>query len=114
MPLYEYLCEACGRRTEALQRRDEAPLTECPHCQGKLRKLLAAPAFQFKGSGWYQTDYARKSGGGGDKGGETAPSSGGGETSSGAEASSGGGESAEKSPPPTAPASKPSGPGGDD
>jgi putative FmdB family regulatory protein len=64
MPLYEYLCEACGRRTEALQRLDEPPLTVCPHCEGKLRKLLSAPAFQFKGSGWYLTDYARKSGGG--------------------------------------------------
>lgn len=64
MPLYEYLCESCGRRTEVLQRLDEPPIAVCPHCEGKLRKLLSAPAFQFKGSGWYLTDYARKSGGG--------------------------------------------------
>lgn len=60
MPLYEYLCESCGRRSEVLQRLDEPPLAICPHCGGALRKLLSAPSFQFKGSGWYQTDYARK------------------------------------------------------
>lgn len=60
MPLYEYSCESCGRRTEALQRVSDSPLTVCPHCGGALRKLISAPAFQFKGSGWYQTDYARK------------------------------------------------------
>jgi len=61
MPLYEYQCESCGRRTEALQRVDDPPLAECPECGGSLRKLLSAPAFQFKGSGWYATDYAAKS-----------------------------------------------------
>jgi len=60
MPLYEYLCEDCGRRSEVLQRLDEPPITTCPHCGGAVRKLLSAPAFQFKGSGWYLTDYARK------------------------------------------------------
>lgn len=69
MPIYEYECEECGRRTEALQRVAEDPLTECPHCAGRLRKLISAPAFQFKGSGWYVTDYAGK-GSGGEKGGE--------------------------------------------
>jgi putative FmdB family regulatory protein len=62
MPLYEYLCEACGRRSEVLQRLDEPPLATCSECGGPLRKLLSAPAFQFKGSGWYLTDYARKTG----------------------------------------------------
>ncbi len=60
MPIYEYQCTQCGERTEALQRLDEAPLTVCPHCGGELRKLISAPAFQFKGSGWYVTDYAGK------------------------------------------------------
>jgi putative FmdB family regulatory protein len=68
MPLYEYACEACGRRTEALQRHSDPPLSVCPHCGGKLKKLVSAPAFQFKGSGWYVTDYARKSGGSAGKG----------------------------------------------
>jgi putative FmdB family regulatory protein len=62
MPLYEYLCESCGRRSEVLQRLTEAPLTVCPHCGGNLKKLVSAPAFQFKGSGWYVTDYARGGG----------------------------------------------------
>jgi len=64
MPLYDYRCESCGETTEILQRFDDPPLTICPRCGGPLRKLLSAPAFQFKGSGWYVTDYARKSGGG--------------------------------------------------
>lgn len=63
MPLYEYLCDSCSQRTEVLQRLDEPPLAVCPNCGGALRKLLSAPAFQFKGSGWYATDYAAKSGG---------------------------------------------------
>ena len=62
MPLYEYECRSCGRRTEALQRMDDPPLTSCPECGGPLKKLISAPGFQFKGSGWYVTDYARQSG----------------------------------------------------
>lgn len=64
MPLYEYQCESCGRRFEALQRLGDPPLESCAECGGKVRKLLSAPAFQFKGSGWYVTDYARSSGSG--------------------------------------------------
>lgn len=60
MPLYEYECQKCGKRTEALQRFDDPPLTACPACGGDLKKLLSAPAVQFKGSGWYVTDYAGK------------------------------------------------------
>ena len=60
MPLYEYECEACGHRFEAIQKFSDAPLTACPKCAGTLRKLIASPAFQFKGSGWYITDYAQK------------------------------------------------------
>jgi len=60
MPIYEYQCRACGERTEILQRLDEAPLAHCPRCGGPMTKLISAPAFQFKGSGWYVTDYAGK------------------------------------------------------
>jgi len=60
MPIYEYQCGECGRRTEAIQRHDEEPLTTCPSCGGPLVKLMSAPAFQFKGTGWYVTDYADK------------------------------------------------------
>jgi putative FmdB family regulatory protein len=66
MPIYEYACAACGRVTEVIQRLDEAPLTVCPECGGAVKKLLSAPAFQFKGEGWYVTDYARKGGGKGE------------------------------------------------
>ncbi len=64
MPLYEYECLKCGKRTELLQRLDDAPLAACPQCGGEVKKLLSAPAVQFKGSGWYVTDYAGKKGGG--------------------------------------------------
>jgi putative FmdB family regulatory protein len=64
MPLYEYQCLSCGKRTEVLQRLDDAPLAACPQCGGEVKKLLSAPAVQFKGSGWYVTDYAGKKGGG--------------------------------------------------
>lgn len=59
MPLYEYECLSCGEYTEAIQRVDDPPLKKC-QCGGKLKKLVSAPAFQFKGTGWYVTDYARK------------------------------------------------------
>jgi putative FmdB family regulatory protein len=64
LPLYEYECEGCGHRFEALQKFSDAPLEKCPKCGGALRKLQAAPAIQFKGSGWYVTDYAKKDAGG--------------------------------------------------
>ena len=62
MPLYEYQCLQCGKRTEVLQRHGEAPLAACPQCGGEVKKLISSPAFQFKGTGWYVTDYARKGG----------------------------------------------------
>jgi putative FmdB family regulatory protein len=74
MPLYDYACRSCGKTTEILQRFDDPPVQICPHCGGELKKLLSAPAFQFKGSGWYVTDYARKSGGGGKSAGSSADS----------------------------------------
>lgn len=62
MPLYEYECDNCGHRFEVIQKFSDDPVTECPKCQGTVRKLLSSPAIQFKGSGWYITDYAKKSG----------------------------------------------------
>jgi putative FmdB family regulatory protein len=58
VPIYEYDCGKCGRRTEAIQRMGDAPRKICPHCGGRLKKAISAPAIQFKGTGWYVTDYA--------------------------------------------------------
>ena len=60
MPLYEYQCLKCGRRTEKIENVSGPHLKKCPHCGGKVEALLSAPAIQFKGSGWYVTDYAGK------------------------------------------------------
>ena len=60
MPLYEYECDACGRRFEKIQKFSDPPVETCPTCGGTVRKLIASPAFQFKGTGWYVTDYAKK------------------------------------------------------
>jgi putative FmdB family regulatory protein len=60
MPIYEYECKKCQATTEAFQKFNDKPLTKCKKCGGKLEKLLSAPAIQFKGSGWYVTDYAAK------------------------------------------------------
>jgi putative FmdB family regulatory protein len=60
MPLYEYACDACGHRWEVIQKFSDPPLEKCPKCAGAVHKLQSAPAFQFKGSGWYITDYAKK------------------------------------------------------
>jgi putative FmdB family regulatory protein len=60
MPLYEYKCTNCGSVFEVLQKVDDLPLKKCIHCQGLVKKLLSPPALQFKGSGWYVTDYATK------------------------------------------------------
>jgi putative FmdB family regulatory protein len=62
MPLYEYECEACGNRFERIQKFSDPLVDTCPQCEGHVRKLLSSPAFQFKGTGWYVTDYARKGG----------------------------------------------------
>ena len=60
MPLYEYECDACGHRFEVIQKSADSPIGKCPKCGGDVHKLQSAPAFQFKGSGWYVTDYGRK------------------------------------------------------
>lgn len=63
MPLYEYQCTKCHKRTEKIEAVAGPHLKKCPHCGGKVERLQSAPAIQFKGSGWYVTDYAgRKSG----------------------------------------------------
>jgi len=62
MPLYEYQCQSCGIRFERIQKYSDPLVSVCPTCGGAVEKLLSSPAFQFKGSGWYVTDYARKSG----------------------------------------------------
>ncbi len=61
MPLYEYQCKDCGAIVEKIQKFSDAPLRKCEKCGGKLERLLSSPAIQFKGSGFYITDYARKS-----------------------------------------------------
>src|SRR6266404_3219434 len=60
MPLYEYQCDACGREFELIRKFSDPPLEKCPHCGGTVRKLFSSPAIQFKGSGFYITDYPKK------------------------------------------------------
>ncbi|HEX4496072.1 MAG TPA: FmdB family zinc ribbon protein [Thermoanaerobaculia bacterium] len=62
MPIYEYECLSCGKRTEAIQKMNDGPIAACPACGGEVKKLISSPAFQFKGSGWYVTDYGGKKG----------------------------------------------------
>lgn len=62
MPLYEYECAECGKRFERLQKFADPHIETCPTCGGHVSRLLSSPAIQFKGSGWYVTDYARASG----------------------------------------------------
>ena len=59
MPLYEYACSVCGH-FEQIQKFSDEPLATCPSCGGPVQRLISAPAIQFKGSGWYITDYAKK------------------------------------------------------
>lgn len=58
MPIYEYECQGCGHRLEALQKVSDGPLRKCPECgKPRLRKLVSAPSFRLKGGGWYETDF---------------------------------------------------------
>ncbi len=61
MPIYEYKCSKCGEIFEAFQKISDEPLAHCKYCKGKVEKILSQTSFQLKGSGWYLTDYARKS-----------------------------------------------------
>lgn len=63
MPLYEYQCDACGHRFEHIQKFSDPLLSVCPKCRGAIRKLVSSAAIQFKGTGWYVTDYAKKDSG---------------------------------------------------
>jgi putative FmdB family regulatory protein len=60
MPNYEYLCKNCGHRFEQIRKFSDKPLRKCPECGGVIEQVISAPAVQFKGSGWYVTDYAKK------------------------------------------------------
>jgi putative FmdB family regulatory protein len=82
MPLYEYQCKKCHHRFERIQKFSDPHVKKCPDCGGPVEQVVSAPAVQFKGSGWYVTDYAKKSSSG------SAPSSSNGE--------SGGGDSSKK------------------
>jgi putative FmdB family regulatory protein len=61
MPLYEYQCKKCGHRFEKIQKFSDKMVKKCPDCGGVVEQMISAPAVQFKGSGWYVTDYAKKS-----------------------------------------------------
>jgi len=74
MPLYEYQCKKCRHRFERIQKFSDPPVKKCPECGGPVEQTISAPAVQFKGSGWYVTDYAKKSSApasGGDSGSKT-------------------------------------------
>ena len=62
MPIYEYRCDDCGKEFEKLQKISDDPLSECVFCSGKVKKLVSHSSFHLKGTGWYVTDYAKKSG----------------------------------------------------
>ena len=72
MPLYEYECTKCHKRTEKIERAAGPHLKKCPHCGRPVERVLTAPAIQFKGSGWYVTDYAAKKAAGGESSTATA------------------------------------------
>ncbi len=75
MPLYEYQCTKCKHTFEKIQKFSDPPVTKCPECGGKVEQLLSAPAIQFKGAGWYVTDYAKKGGSSSGKSGSDVSSS---------------------------------------
>ena len=68
MPLYEYLCAACSNRFEVIQKFSDKPVKKCPKCGKGVERLVSSPAIQFKGTGWYITDYAKRSGPANEKG----------------------------------------------
>src|ERR1700674_5048657 len=72
MPLYEYECKKCGHRFEKIQKFSDKMVKKCPDCGGQVEQMISAPAVQFKGSGWYVTDYAKKSGASASSNGDSA------------------------------------------
>src|SRR5665213_1089055 len=99
MPIYEYLCQSCGKKFEVLQKFSDDPVLVHPDCGGKVEKLISTSALQFKGSGWYVNDYAK---GSTSKPGETKA-----ESKSDGSKSDGGGESKSESKTETKTESKP-------
>ncbi|MBI1895741.1 MAG: zinc ribbon domain-containing protein [Acidobacteria bacterium] len=106
MPLYEYQCDSCGQVFEIIQRFSDAPLSKHDGCGGRVERLLSAPALQFKGTGWYVTDYARS-------GKSTNGADGKSETRGGTESKSGKTEGKSEAKPAPAPVSKPAAPSGE-
>ena len=72
MPLYEYECKKCGHRFEKIQKFSDKMVKKCPDCGGQVEQMISAPAVQFKGTGWYVTDYAKKSSSPGSSGSDSA------------------------------------------
>jgi len=64
MPIYEYVCDSCGVKSEAIQKISDAPLEVCPKCAGKVRKAMSSTSFVLKGGGWYKDGYSSTNGGG--------------------------------------------------
>src|SRR5690242_2629932 len=62
MPIYEYVCDKCGKHLEVIQKMSDPPLKKCPDCKGELQKEISQTSFQLKGSGWYVTDYGKSGG----------------------------------------------------
>jgi putative FmdB family regulatory protein len=91
MPLYEYQCESCKHRFERIQKYSDPPPDTCPACGGAVKKLLSSPAIQFKGSGFYITDYAKKP-----SGGDAKPASSTGDAPSSSSSSEGSGSTGSK------------------
>src|SRR5208283_333597 len=74
MPLYEYECKKCGHRFEKIQKFSDKMVKKCPECGGQVEQMISAPAVQFKGTGWYVTDYAKKSASPGSSGNDSSSS----------------------------------------
>jgi putative FmdB family regulatory protein len=81
MPLYEYECKKCHHRFEKIQKFSDPHTKKCPKCGGPIEQMISAPAVQFKGSGWYVTDYPKKSGSSGSSSSSSSDSSDGGSSS---------------------------------
>lgn len=90
MPIYEYQCTKCREVCEVLQKAKDKPLDKCPHCGGPMVKRISSPAIQFKGSGFYITDYARKNGSGDTPVKPSTPAAGSNSSESAASSNSGG------------------------
>lgn len=104
MPLYEYVCESCGFYLETMQSFSDPPVAVCGWCEGRMKKLVSAPAFQFKGSGWYVSDYARAGSKSGDKPASPGAAESSAPASSDATAAESGNAKAEKKESPASPA----------